>query len=57
MTSKSHRKLAVSRAIGDMSLKPYVTSTPDVIDHELKSNDSFLVVASDGIWVSIWIVS
>ena len=45
--------MAVSRAIGDLTLKPYVTSDPDVIDHELKHDDIFLVIASDGIWVSL----
>mmetsp|Transcript_12502 Transcript_12502/g.23461 ORF Transcript_12502/g.23461 Transcript_12502/m.23461 type:complete len:553 (+) Transcript_12502:703-2361(+) len=43
-------KLAVSRAIGDLALKPYVTSTPDITDYMIKSDDLFLVIASDGIW-------
>ena len=47
------RRLAVSRAIGDAPLKPYVTSDPDIFDYVLKPEDWFIVVASDGIWVSI----
>lgn len=43
-------KLAVSRAIGDLSLKPYVTSTPDTTDYMIDPDDLFLVIASDGIW-------
>lgn len=48
-------KLAVSRAIGDASLKPYVTSDPDIRDYSIQPDDWFLVMASDGIWVSIYI--
>jgi Serine/threonine protein phosphatase len=48
------RKLAVSRAIGDLSLKPYVTSTPDTTDYMIGPDDLFLVIASDGIWVSLF---
>ncbi|XP_010534300.1 PREDICTED: probable protein phosphatase 2C 51 [Tarenaya hassleriana] len=45
-------QLAVSRAIGDVSFKSYgVISAPEVIDwRPLVANDSFLVVASDGIF-------
>jgi len=42
--------LSVSRAIGDASLKPYVTSEPDILQHSIGPNDLFLVMASDGIW-------
>ncbi|KAI7992388.1 putative protein phosphatase 2C 51 [Camellia lanceoleosa] len=45
-------QLAVSRAIGDISYKSYgVISAPEVTDWQpLTSNDSYLVVASDGIF-------
>lgn len=42
--------LAVSRSIGDAKLKPYVTAEPDTVEHELKDDDMFLVIASDGVW-------
>lgn len=42
--------LAVSRGIGDAALKPYITSEPDIFEHEIDKNDLFLVIASDGIW-------
>lgn len=29
---------------------PYLTARPDVQQHELSSNDKFLVIASDGLW-------
>ncbi|XP_039114783.1 uncharacterized protein LOC120250083 isoform X4 [Dioscorea cayenensis subsp. rotundata] len=45
-------ELAVTRAIGDMAFKSYgVISSPEVTDwHAITSNDSYLVVASDGIF-------
>lgn len=42
--------LAVSRAIGDMHLKPYVTPEPEVTEWEVAEDDLFLILASDGIW-------
>ncbi|KAJ0974079.1 hypothetical protein J5N97_016044 [Dioscorea zingiberensis] len=45
-------QLAVTRAIGDMPFKRYgVISNPEVTDwHAITNNDSYLVVASDGIF-------
>ncbi|KEF61253.1 protein phosphatase [Exophiala aquamarina CBS 119918] len=51
--------LALSRAIGDFEFKKsadlspeqqIVTAFPDVITHEVSSDDEFLVIACDGIW-------
>ena len=42
--------LAVSRAMGDFSLKPYVTASPDLIEYELTDDDLYLVLGSDGVW-------
>lgn len=42
--------MAVSRAIGDSSLKKYITCDPDVCEYDICSDDWFLVVATDGIW-------
>ena len=42
--------LAVSRSIGDAKLKPYVTAEPEIIEHEIETDDMFLVIASDGVW-------
>ena len=44
------RRLAVSRSIGDSSLKKFVTSDPDVYEYDLLPDDWFLIIASDGIW-------
>ncbi|OQR88114.1 protein phosphatase 2C [Achlya hypogyna] len=42
--------LAVSRAIGDRMLKPYVIAEPEITQHERTADDAFLVLASDGVW-------
>lgn len=45
--------LAVSRAIGDRMLKPFVVAEPEVKELTRTSADWFLVVASDGVWDTI----
>ncbi|KAL9388781.1 hypothetical protein Peur_017386 [Populus x canadensis] len=42
--------LAMSRAIGDNYLKPYVIPEPDVTLTERMAEDEFLILASDGLW-------
>jgi len=42
--------LAVSRAIGDVNLKPYVTADPELVEVEIGSDDAYVVLASDGLW-------
>ncbi|KAG8054767.1 hypothetical protein GUJ93_ZPchr0001g30961 [Zizania palustris] len=42
--------LAMSRAIGDGYLKPYVTSEPEVTVTERTDDDECLILASDGLW-------
>jgi protein phosphatase 2C len=42
--------LAVSRALGDMKLHPYVTCEPEFTARRLEPNDLFMVMASDGLW-------
>jgi protein phosphatase 1L len=42
--------LAVSRAVGDVQLQPYVTAEPEIMDKTIEADDEFLVLASDGLW-------
>lgn len=42
--------LAMSRSIGDLSLKPWITCDPEITTHELTSEDQFLIMATDGLW-------
>lgn len=42
--------LAVSRALGDKHLNPYVSPEPEITVRALDPQDEFLILASDGIW-------
>ena len=42
--------LAVSRAIGDRVLKPFVSAEPEVMAYDPEPDDIFLVLATDGLW-------
>ena len=42
--------LAMSRAIGDNYLKPYVIAEPEVTVTERTDGDECLILASDGLW-------
>lgn len=42
--------LAVSRALGDRALKPWVPPTPEICRHTIDEADAFLVLATDGLW-------
>ncbi|MEW5307044.1 MAG: hypothetical protein WDW36_009464 [Sanguina aurantia] len=43
-------ELAVSRAIGDHCLRPYVIAVPDITRLSRQPGDSLLILASDGLW-------
>nr|DBA23080.1 TPA: hypothetical protein GDO54_014034 [Pyxicephalus adspersus] len=45
--------LAVSRAIGDIDQKPYVSGEGDVTTHILSDTEDFLVLACDGFYDSV----
>ena len=42
--------LAVSRALGDKQLRPYVISVPEINEFEILPEDQFLILACDGVW-------
>ncbi|KAL7562340.1 hypothetical protein ACA910_020447 [Epithemia clementina (nom. ined.)] len=42
--------LAVSRSIGDASLKPYITAEPEICEYDIGKDDWFLILSSDGVW-------
>jgi serine/threonine protein phosphatase PrpC len=53
VTSRVCGRLAVSRAFGDFLLEPYVTADPYVFGPHsinLPNNNSFLILACDGVW-------
>ncbi|XP_058455158.1 uncharacterized protein LOC131432714 isoform X2 [Malaya genurostris] len=45
--------LAISRAIGDASHKPFIISDPDTSFINLDNKEDFLIIASDGLWESL----
>ncbi|KAI9918872.1 hypothetical protein PsorP6_011739 [Peronosclerospora sorghi] len=45
--------LAVSRAIGDRMLKPYVVAEPEVKKFTRTEADRYVVLASDGVWDTV----
>jgi len=42
--------LAMSRAVGDFYLHPYISYLPDIFSVKINKGNKFLVAASDGIW-------
>lgn len=49
-TARVNGQLAVSRAIGDFYLHPYVSFEPHVASLDLTPEDSVLIIACDGVW-------
>lgn len=43
-------ELAVSRAIGDKRLRPYVIPTPEITTYSLTPFNKFMILATDGLW-------
>lgn len=50
VTGRAQGCLMVSRAMGDRSVKRYITVSPDVVTRNLSGEDDFLILASDGLW-------
>mmetsp|Transcript_34777 Transcript_34777/g.99904 ORF Transcript_34777/g.99904 Transcript_34777/m.99904 type:complete len:419 (+) Transcript_34777:56-1312(+) len=42
--------LGVARSLGDLGMRPFVTSQPEVHEHKLGHKDKLLVLGSDGVW-------
>ena len=43
--------LAMTRSIGDVNMRPFVTCAPDVTVHAIDASaDEFIVLATDGLW-------
>ena len=42
--------LALSRAVGDYSERPFVSATPDITVTTVRKGDEFICTASDGLW-------
>jgi serine/threonine protein phosphatase PrpC len=44
------KDLSLSRAIGDLDSKPYVSHLPEIYKYNISNNDKFLIIACDGLW-------
>jgi protein phosphatase 1L len=42
--------LAVSRALGDLPLKPYISAQPHIVEGRLGRENDFVILASAGLW-------
>lgn len=42
--------LSVSRSIGDIDTKPFVSHLPEIFDYDLDETDKFIIVGCDGVW-------
>lgn len=42
--------LAISRALGDSSLKPYVIANPRIVEGYLSQENDYAILACDGVW-------
>lgn len=50
MNSRVNGVLAVTRSLGDASMKEFVVGSPYTTETALDENDEFLIVACDGLW-------
>ncbi|KAJ3011414.1 Protein phosphatase 2C 1 [Thoreauomyces humboldtii] len=50
MNNRVNGVLAVTRSLGDISMKEWVIGSPYTTETVLDENDSFLILACDGIW-------
>jgi len=49
MSGRVNGVLAVTRSLGDSSMKEYVVGSPYTTETELGSEDEFLILACDGV--------
>ncbi|KAF8530487.1 protein serine/threonine phosphatase 2C [Hysterangium stoloniferum] len=50
MNNRVNGVLAVTRSLGDSSMKDFVVGAPYTTETELREEDEFLVIACDGLW-------
>lgn len=42
--------LSVARSLGDLSMRPFVSSQPEMHERQLEPRDKLLILGSDGVW-------
>ena len=43
----------MSRAFGNATFKPFVTAKPEIMHRKVSRHDSFLCLATDGLWEDV----
>jgi serine/threonine protein phosphatase PrpC len=43
-------ELAISRSIGDINFKRFMSSDPEIFHHKVDDQDEFLIMGTDGYW-------
>lgn len=49
-TSRATSFLSPHSSIGDVTLQPYITCEPEIIEKQIEPDDEYLVLASDGVF-------
>jgi serine/threonine protein phosphatase PrpC len=52
-TYRVQGNLALSRALGDFNLSPFVTWVPDIYKVTCNNTNTFLILATDGLWDAV----
>eukprot|EP01080_Neovahlkampfia_damariscottae_P002984 gene2984-4994_t len=42
--------IAVSRSLGDLTLKKYLSSIPDILTTKIEQEDEYIIICCDGVW-------
>jgi serine/threonine protein phosphatase PrpC len=50
LNNRLEGELALTRSIGDINFKRFMSSDPEILVHELKEGDEYLFLATDGYW-------
>jgi len=50
LNNRLQGELAISRSIGDINFKRYMSSEPEIISYKFTDKDTYLFLASDGFW-------
>lgn len=50
VTKRLHGELAISRSIGDFKYKEFISSAPEISEHQVTPADHYLILATDGYW-------
>lgn len=50
LNNRLEGEIQLTRSIGDIKYKCYMSSEPEILSHDLTDQDEFLLLATDGYW-------